>query len=300
MSFWFVLYTQIKARVENGSAPECFMSKLLQETDVGNFSDEESTGLMATLVSAGCETTATALKWFFKACTKYPEFVHAAHEEIDRVVGQDRMPDWADQQNLPYFNALIKELHRWASLAPIAFSHATSANDSYRGYSIPNGTVIMPNTYGAHHSPEFFPEHDKFIPERFLPIDDKRHAPGLARIDYHYDFGVGRRVCPGQHVADASLYIVISRLLWAYDIGPKKGAMIDDKTGMAMRGILIVAYANFSPVGVPPVVGPAPFECSMAARSPQVVEIIKASEANMRQSAMEDAALYEKYLIGIL
>jgi hypothetical protein len=44
---------------------------------------------------------------------------------------------------------------------------------------------------------------------------------------------IGRRVCPGQHVADASLFIGISRLLWTFNIGLKKGGFVDDKTGMA-------------------------------------------------------------------
>jgi cytochrome P450 len=111
-SFWLVFYTQIKARVKEGTAPERFMSRLLTDKDLGKMSDEESAGLMASLLSAGSETTATALKWFFKTCTKYPGFILTAQEELDRVVGKEKMPDWEDQDKLPYVNATVKELHR--------------------------------------------------------------------------------------------------------------------------------------------------------------------------------------------
>jgi cytochrome P450 len=204
ISFWLAFYTQIKVRVEAGTAPECFMSKLLQENDIrSQLTDEEATGLMASLLSAGSETTATALKWFFKACTKYPDFIRSAQEEIDRVVGRERMPDWADRDKMPYLNAVIKELHRWSSLAPLAFQHATTGDDKYRGWNIPSGTVIVPNTYAIHHSVEFFPEHEKFIPERFLPPGDKRHAPGLARIDHHYNFGIGKHETWQHHIGSS-------------------------------------------------------------------------------------------------
>jgi hypothetical protein len=170
----------------------------------------------------------------------------------------------------------------------------------YRGWSIPKGTVIVPNSYAIHHNVEFFPQHEKFMPERFLAADDKRHALGAARIDHHYDFGIGRRVCPGQHVADASLFIAISRLLWAFNISPKEGAPIDDKTGKTARKIEPLRLLTCVIVGAPPVIGPAPFECSTKPRSPEIVGIIKTSAESMGQSAMEDAALYEKHLIGIL
>ena len=70
----------------------------------------------------------------------------------------------------------------------------------------------MPNTYCVHHSPDIFPTHEKSLPERCLPADDPRYV-AAAKVENHYAFGIGRRIYPGQLVADASLYISISRLL---------------------------------------------------------------------------------------
>ena len=67
-------------------------------------------------------------------------------------------------------------------------------------------------------NPEMFPEPDVFRPERYL--DD----PSLP---YNFLFGFGRRLCPGMHVAQNSLFMVISKLLWSFDVLPP----VDSKTG---------------------------------------------------------------------
>ena len=231
MSFWLVFYNRIKERNAQGTAPECFTAKVVEEAASGNFTDGEAASLMADLLTAGSETTATSLQWFFKAAARYPEFVQEAHKELDKVVGCSRMPNWDDQDNLPYIEAIVKELHRWASAAPLAFQHSTTVDDVYRGKIIPKGTVILPNTNAVHHNDKYFPDHGAFRPGRFLLPDHPNYIPNGATIEKHYAFGIGRRECPGQHVANASLYIAICRLLWAFDIGPKKGYIVSDELG---------------------------------------------------------------------
>lgn len=56
---------------------------------------------------------------FFLAMAKYPAVQAKAQAEVDRVVGQDRLPDSTDRGSLPYVNAIISELMRWHPVVPL-------------------------------------------------------------------------------------------------------------------------------------------------------------------------------------
>lgn len=68
------------------------------------------------------------------AMLHYPEVMHTAQVELDRVVGPDRLPDFSDQDNLPYVNAIICETLRWRPIAVLGGTpHAVTADDVYEG-----------------------------------------------------------------------------------------------------------------------------------------------------------------------
>jgi cytochrome P450 len=217
MSFYGVFYDSMKEKVRAGTAPDCFVSRLIKEQS-GTMSENEHVHFMADLLQAGTETTATTMKWFYKACVLHPEAVLRAQAELDRVVGNSRLPTWDDRKSLPYLHAFIEELHRWATVAPLAFPHATSEADTYRGKTIPAGTTVMINLHAIHRNSEYYPEPESFIPERFFEESRLAGGPGAKGLPAAYAFGIGRRECPGKHVADANLYIMISRILWAFDV----------------------------------------------------------------------------------
>lgn len=217
MGFFLIFYKAMKERVRNGSAPDCFLARVLEQ-EGSVFDESEPPHIIATTMAAGTDTTATTLQWFFKAAVLFPDAIKKAQEEIDRVVGRDRLPGWEDRASLPYLAAVINETHRWATATPLAFIHATSEADVYRGKDIPSGTIVYSNIYAVHNDPNVFARPEEWIPERYLPRSDERAAPEANHAGTHYAFGAGRRECPGRHVADASLYIVISRILWAFDI----------------------------------------------------------------------------------
>jgi cytochrome P450 len=78
--------------------------------------------------------------------TLYPEVQHAAHEEIDRVVG-GRLPNFSDRENLPYINAIIKETLRWQPIGAMGLPHMTTQDDTYQGYHIPKGALLLPHIW---------------------------------------------------------------------------------------------------------------------------------------------------------
>jgi hypothetical protein len=82
----------------------------------------------------------------------HPEVQTKAHEELDRVVGRSRLPDFDDEESLPYLNAIFKETLRWYPVLPLSVPHSTTAEDVYKGMRIPRGSIIFANLwYGFYH-----------------------------------------------------------------------------------------------------------------------------------------------------
>ncbi|OAP58986.1 hypothetical protein AYL99_06283 [Fonsecaea erecta] len=283
-NFWGVFLHSIEQRVKMGTAPDCFLSRFIQSPESEHLSEVERISVTAELLTAGTETTATALQWFFKACAKYPEWIRDAQKELDTVVGSERLPDFSDRESLPYMTAVVSELHRWASATPLAFFHATSQTDTYRGSTIPKSTTVIPNTYAVHHSEQHFPNPSAFLPGRWLPPDDPRHVPNGAKTPHHLAFGVGRRECPGKHVADSSLFIVISRILWAFNIDRGDHPAPNDET-----------------VGGFPVLGPAPFKCRITPRSKDAANKIRLLADHVDPDLhVEDGSIYDASVKAVL
>ena len=183
---------------------------------------------------------------------KFPHVARRAQEELDRVVGKSRLPTWQDKDSLPYIEKIVKETLRWRPVAVNAFYHAVTEDDEYLGYRIPKGAWVVANVWGIHLDPELYPNPHDFNPDRF---DNERLG--------HMAFGFGRRVCTGQHIAKNSLFLNISRMLWAFDIGPK---MRPDGTEVPVDDM---AFTNGF------LSRPLPFECSIMPRDQGRAKVIE-------------------------
>lgn len=112
------------------------------------------------------EQTNGTLQTFLLAMVRNPHVYKRAQEEMDHVVGRDRLPNTADRDALPYLNAIIEELYRWRPGVPLgepllglsvevltvgayttALPHRLMSDDEYRGFNIPGGCMIMPNIW---------------------------------------------------------------------------------------------------------------------------------------------------------
>jgi Cytochrome P450 len=94
-----------------------------------------------------CLQTVNMLHTFILAMVLSPEVQKKAQAELDAVVGPNRLPEFEDRNNLPYINALCKEILRWHPLLPLGFAHATTQDDIYNGYFIPKGAIIFGNSW---------------------------------------------------------------------------------------------------------------------------------------------------------
>lgn len=73
----------------------------------------------------------------------YPEIQKKAKEELDLVVGPDRLPTYEDSDSLPYIQAILMECARWLPPGPLGIPRRATTDDYYKGYLIPEGTVIL-------------------------------------------------------------------------------------------------------------------------------------------------------------
>ncbi|KAI0253751.1 cytochrome P450 [Lactifluus subvellereus] len=150
-----------------------------------------------------------ALKTLLLAMLLYPDIQKKAQDELDVVTGRERLPTFEDRPRLPFVDAVCKEVLRWRPVTPLALPHAVTEDNTYGGFFIPKGAIVIGNTWAILHDPGLYPEPDDFKPERFLnPDGSLRDDPILTSA-----FGFGRRICPGRHFVDATLFIVVASLI---------------------------------------------------------------------------------------
>jgi cytochrome P450 len=104
----------------------------------------------------------------------------------------------------------------------IGTSHYTTASITYKNVYIPANSVVCLQQYPIHHDPNVFLDPERFNPDRFLdyPMGSGHYAAGAASARDHRSFGAGRRICSGMHLAENSMFIVLAKLLWAFDMLP--------------------------------------------------------------------------------
>jgi cytochrome P450 len=188
-------------------------------------------------MEAGSDTTSSTLLSFILAMIANPQVLQKAQQELDHVCGASKSPCSQDIHNLPYMRAIMTEVRtprpitnsrphfapetnhaksktlRWRPVAPAGVPHLLIQDDWYDGYFLPKGTIVFANTWSIHQDPGQYESPEAFIPQRFLNDKFGRRTGKEASCndtnDDHrrvtYAFGAGRRVCPGQRLAENSL-----------------------------------------------------------------------------------------------
>ncbi|KAJ6480488.1 cytochrome P450 [Mycena vitilis] len=278
---YFGLLEETRERLQQGEENGSYMEEvLMRQTELG-MDDEMAAYFGGSLLEAGSDTTATYLQALILLLAAHPEAQKKAQEEIDRVVGQHRMPSLDDLENLPYVRAIILETHRFRPVAPLSVPHATLAAEEYEGYIIPSGTTIFVNAWGIFHDPALYEKPDEFIPERYL-LTENGTKPGVdgSALRHNFAFGFGRRACPGIHLAQNSININVMNFLWAFEFNP--GTDVD---GNPMP-VDTLAYNT----GAAP--SPLPFKCRITPRTRNKVKIIE-------REFLETAATFERFEVGL-
>lgn len=166
-------------------------------------------GAAGAISIAGGNTTWSTLMVCILNLLCHPEIQQKARAQIDSVVGMDRLPTFDDRDKLPYIEHIIQETTRWAPLSPLGVPHATIEDDVYRGMFIPKGSVVFANAYAMTHDERRYSDPDTFDPDRYVA----KEFGGKGEPFPEGPFGFGRRICPGQWLATAGVYIMITTLL---------------------------------------------------------------------------------------
>ncbi|KAF2144960.1 uncharacterized protein K452DRAFT_356306 [Aplosporella prunicola CBS 121167] len=220
------LYNLTKQRVAEGMVLPSFNQSIQEKVrqNPGILSEAEGAEIGMALLTAATDTTAASLVNWFAAMANYPEAQRKAREEIDRVVGPNRLPREEDGENLPYVRQVVQETERWLTVAPLGLFHATTAPVEYNEWEIPAGTGLILNTYAIHKDADVYPSPQDFLPERWEGKLETAAEDSLGAKSEHFAFGAGRRICPGQYLAERSLFLVMSHVLWAFEISKARDA----------------------------------------------------------------------------
>ncbi|KAF8990310.1 cytochrome P450 [Cyathus striatus] len=244
--------------INNSDPASCVAMQLLAHCrSRGNNPAEEYAikEVCATSYSAGADTTVSAMGTFFLAMLTSTDVQLKAQNEIDTVIG-NRLPEYTDRESLPYVEAVYREVMRWNPVVPLSVPRSTTADDIYNGYYIPKGTIILPNMWAMAHDEGIYPDPNEFKPERFFKEngqlnDDISDLP----------FGFGRRICPGRHMASATVWLTIATVLTVFNIRKAKD---DHGNEIPVSGV----YTDEA------VSHPQPFKCSITPRSEAAIELI--------------------------
>ncbi|KAI0345185.1 cytochrome P450, partial [Trametopsis cervina] len=212
----------VRRQVENNTAQPSFVTYLLEHQKDYGLSDEELAYLAGSMFGAGSETTASAIGFMIMAAATHPQEQAKVQEELDAVVGRDRVPVPEDEKLLPRVVAFYLEAFRWRPTSWGSFAHRATNDIYWNDYVIPAGATVIGNHWGIGLDPEVYPEPTSFKPDRWLD------ESGKIREDLSYfTYGFGRRVCPGQHLADNSLFLATTFVLWAFKISEDPAQPID-------------------------------------------------------------------------
>lgn len=220
------LLEDVRERMKDGTAPKCWERDFLENQSEFNLTDDEGAYVVGTMFEAGSGTTSAAMMSFVLAMVLHPLWFRKVQEETDSVCGAKRMPYLDDVRQLPIVRAAIKETLRWRPVTAGGLPHMSTKDDVYEGLFIPANTVIHPNQWAIHREPELYPQPESYLPERWLDSSYrttfKSPLSVYPNLHNYSNFGFGRRVCPGQNIAERNLYLLAARIAWAANISKAK------------------------------------------------------------------------------
>lgn len=220
----FTKYLQVLDKNDQRSFIDAFLVKQQEQNEKANkfFDDENLTEVVRNLFTAGMDTTATTLRWGLLLMMKYPEIQKKVQEEIDRVIGSNP-PRTEHRTKMPYTDAVIHEIQRFANILPLNLPHETTMDVTIKGYFIPKGTYIIPLLNSVLQDKTQWEKPCSFHPEHFLNSEGK-----FVKKDAFIPFSAGRRICAGETLAKMELFLFFTSLLQRFTFQPPPGISSSD------------------------------------------------------------------------
>lgn len=174
---------------------------------------------MQDMITAGMDTTAISVEWAMAEIVRNPRVQKKVQEELDKVIGVDRIMTENDFSNLPYLQCVVKEAMRLHPPTPLMLPHRSNANVKIGGYDIPKGSNVHVNVWAVARDPAVWKNPEEFRPERFLEEDVDMKGHDLRLLP----FGAGRRVCPGAQLGINLVTSMLGHLLHHFEWTPAPG-----------------------------------------------------------------------------
>ncbi|XP_074533772.1 cytochrome P450 2F2-like [Halichoeres trimaculatus] len=191
---------------------DCYLDEMDKRADGGSsFSVDKLTSYAIDLHFAGTDTTSNTLLTGFLYLSTHPHIQERCQQEIDSVLGAKDRASFEDRHNMPFMQAVIHEVQRLANTVPLSVFHATTKDTELMGYSIPKGTMIIPNLTSVLNEEGQWKFPHEFNPENFL--NDKGE---FVKPEAFMPFSAGSRMCLGESLARMELFLIMVTLLRKY------------------------------------------------------------------------------------
>ncbi|XP_038881390.1 cytochrome P450 71AU50-like [Benincasa hispida] len=169
--------------------------------------------IMLDMLTAAMDTTATVIGWAVSELIKHPHTMKKLQEELEKVIGLDRIVEESDLEKLEYLKMVVKEIFRLYPPAPLLLPHESRQDYIVDGFHIPKKSRIIVNAWAIGRDPNSWIDPEKFDPERFVgsQVDVKGRDFQLI------PFGSGRRGCPGMQLGLTLVQLVLAQLVHCFD-----------------------------------------------------------------------------------
>ncbi|XBI54859.1 hypothetical protein VPH35_036794 [Triticum aestivum] len=191
-----------------------FLDSLLELVSAGKIGRDKVTVILFDVFAAGTDMMAITVEWAMAELLRHPRAMAKVHAEMEDILGgkdTDTLEE-PDAANLPYLQAVVKEVMRLHPVVPIMLPHQVAEDGmEIGGFAVPKGSMVIFNVWAIMRDPAAWERPDEFVPERFL---DKATAVDFRGKDYEFiPFGSGRRLCPGLPTAERVVPFVLVSLL---------------------------------------------------------------------------------------
>ncbi|GLJ23359.1 hypothetical protein SUGI_0441990 [Cryptomeria japonica] len=185
------------------------------------------------IFAAGTDTSAISTEWAFSELMKNPHIMKKAREEVDFVVGSERLVEESDIPKMIYLQAIVKETLRLHSPGPITVRESTE-DCNIEGYFIPAKTRVFVNIWAIGRDPNYWENPLEFQPERFLSNDTCSNIDVRGQHFHLIPFGSGRRGCPGTSLALYFMNTALAAMIQCFDWKVNDGKEIDMEEGVGL------------------------------------------------------------------
>lgn len=180
-------------------------------------SDTEIKALLLNMFVAGTDTSSSTVEWALAELIRHPKILAQAQQELDKVVGRDRLVTELDLSQLTFFQAIIKETFRLHPSTPLSLPRMATESCEVNGYFIPKGSTLLVDVWAIARDPDIWSEPLEFRPERFLPGGAKANVDVKGNDFDVIPFGAGRRICAGLSLGLRMVQLVTATLVHSFD-----------------------------------------------------------------------------------